>query len=408
MNITQAILDSLLCRFLFDPQHAGEQAQALTTEQWQHCLERAVSHKILPHIAAIYQQYQALPLPQNYQTILHTHALERSSWFAALQLAAPFSQSANAMLMKGFGHEILYPEKIERFAKDLDVVVADFSIFCNMASQLLNNGFHLPFMTQFIWCKKSKSWHGLARFIHREGNEDGGIELHIGQFAVDESHQLSWPALHAQAAEKRFGELPLCVPDTAMTLTVFFMELATRPECMLRDLYDGYCLCMTLTDQDEFDKLVTALNKAQLGEQVIKLIAAFTRFNQPTPYKLVQLEEKVRTRGPSVTPNWRNRIRKRLDNACQKTDVLLRPFSVFDRPWAIRLAMHFAIPVYGILLSSLPQPLRLMKKGRYRLLTTPAGTFLLGGVGIFSDEEIEYLQSFIASSPLPLTPEPEL
>jgi hypothetical protein len=70
--------------------------------------------------------------------------------------------------------------------------------------------------------------------------------------------------------------------------------------------------------------------------------------------------------------------------------------------------MHFAIPVYGILLSSLPQPLRLMKKGRYRLLTTPAGTFLLGGVGIFSDEEIEYLKSVIASSPLPLTPEPEL
>ncbi|ENZ8429736.1 nucleotidyltransferase family protein [Klebsiella aerogenes] len=407
MNIAQAPLDRLLCRLLFDPQHAGELTQTLSAEQWQHCLERAVNHKILPHVAMLYQQYQALPLPENYQTILHTHTLERSSWLAALRLAAPFSQSANAMLMKGFGHELLYPEKIDRFAKDMDVVVADFTVFCDIANQLLNNGFHLPFMTQFIWRKELKSWQGLARFIHREGNEDGGVELHIGQFAVDEAHKLSWPTLHAQATVQRFGELPLCMPDTTMMLTVFFMELATRPECMLRDLYDGYCLCMTLTDQDKFDMLVTALNKAQLGEQVIKLIAAFNRFNHPTPQKLLQLEKKVRTRGPSGKCNWRNRIRKRLDSACQNADVLLRLYSIFDRPWAIRLAMHFAIPIYGIPMSSHPQPLRLIKRGRYRLLTTQAGTFLLGGVGIFSDEEIEYLQSVIASSPLPLTPEPE-
>jgi len=407
MITTHATLDRLLCRFLFDPQHAGEQAQALTAEQWQHGLERAVSHKILPHVAALYQQYQASPLPEKYQTMLHTHALERSSWLAALRLAAPFSQSANAMLMKGFGHEILYPEKMDRFAKDLDVVVADFTTFCHIATQLLNNGFHLPFMTQLVWRKELKSWQGLARFIHREGNEDGGVELHIGQFAVDDNLQLSWLALRAHATEKRFGELALCVPDTPMMLTVFFMELATRPECMLRDLYDGYCLCMTLTDQDQLNALATALTNAGLGEQVIKLIAAFVRFDQSPPYELVQLEERVRTRGTSGTAGWRNRLRKGLDSACQKADVLLRIFGIFDRPWAIGLAMQFAIPIYGILINPHPQPLQQVKKGRYRLLMTPAGTFLLGGVGVFSDEEIAYLQSVLASSPIPLTPEPE-
>ncbi len=407
MRIMQANLDHLLCRLLFDPQHAREQAKTLTTEQWQHCLERAVSHKILPHVAALYHLYQSLPLPEQYQTILHIHELERSSWIAALSLTAPFSISANAMLMKGFGHEILYPEKKDRFAKDLDVVVADFTTFCKIAAQLLNNGFHVPFMAELIWRKELKSWQGLVRFIHREGNEDGGVELHIGKFMIDENHELSWPKLRIHATEKRFEDVPLCVPDTPMMLTVFFMELATRPECMLRDLYDGYCLCMTLTDQDERNILAMELNNAELGEQVVKLREAFIRYKLSPPYELIQLEEMVRTYGSSISPGWRKQLRKYLDNACQKANVLLRVFSVLDRPWAIRLAMYFAIPIYGILISSHPQPLRLEKRGRYRLLMTPAGTFLLGGVSIFSDEEIEYLQSDIASSPFPSNPEPE-
>lgn len=407
MTIMQATTDHLLCRFLFDPQYAREHAQSLSAEQWQHSLERAVSHKILPHVAALYQQYQSLPLPEPYQTILHIHELERSSWLAALRLVVPFSQRADAMLMKGFGHELLYPEKRERFAKDLDVVVADFTTFCEIAIQLLNNGFHMPLMAQLIWHKETKSWQGLARFIHKEGNEDGGVELHIGEFSVDENHRLSWPNLRMHATERRFGDLPLCVPDTPMMLTVFFMELATRPECMLRDLYDGYCLFITLTDQEEQDRLATALKHARLGDQVIKLIAAFVRYDLSPPFRLVQLEERIREEGPSMTPGWRHRLRKGLDKACQKADVLLRVLSILDRPWAIRLAMHSAFPIYGILISPHPQPLQLKKEGRYRLLMTPAGTFLLGVLGIFSDDEIVYLQSVIASSPYPLTPEPE-
>lgn len=407
MTDTQADLDHLLCCFLFAPQQARERAQTLTAEQWQHCLERAVSHKILPDIAAYYQQYQPLPLPARYQAILRTHTVERASWLTALRLAAPFSQRAQAMLMKGFGHEILYPEKRERFAKDLDVVVADFPAFCEIAAHLLRHGFHMPFMAQLIWRKKARCWEGLARFIHHEGNDDGGVELHIGEFVVDEHHKLRWPALRAQATDAHIDDIPLCVPDTPMMLTVFFMELATRPECMLRDLYDGYCLGMTLTDRNQHTALAAALNREGLGDQVSKLMAAFARFHLTPPDGLVQLAEQVHHTGTPATSGWRDRLRKRLDAACQHAPGLLRVFSLLDRPWAIGVAMQFAIPIYGILIASDPQPLHLQKIGRYRLLMTPAGTFLLGGVGLFSDEEIAYLESVIASSPLPLTPEPE-
>ncbi|WP_042872564.1 nucleotidyltransferase family protein [Dickeya poaceiphila] len=407
MTTTRTDIDRVLTCFLFDPQRTEELARTLTTEQWQLSLDCAVSHKILPHVAAFYHLYHDEPLPEKYQSILHTHEVERRSWFDALRITTPFSQTADAMLMKGFGHEILYPEKMDRFAKDLDIVVADFSTFCRIATELLHGDFHLPFMAQFVWRKEQQSWQGLARFIHRNGNEDGGIELHIGQFAVDEHHVITWPMLRQHAVKKCIESLPLCVPDSRMMLVIFFMELATRPECMLRDLYDGYCLCMTLTDKNDIDALATTLNDEGLGAQVTKLLSAFFQFNQSPPNELVHLAEKIRSLSPEGKLGWRNRLRQALDRACQTGNLALRLLSLLDRPWAIRLAMRFAFPVYGIHLNTYPHPLHLIKHRHYLLLTTPAGTFLLGGVGLFSDEETEYLQSVINAPFFQLTPDLE-
>jgi len=403
-TINRAEIDDTLTSFLFDPQRGEELARTLTLTQWQECLEYATAHKILPRVAQFYKQYCTIPLPENYQAILHTHELERRSWFEALQINAPFSITGDAMLMKGFGHEILYPEKMERFAKDLDVVIADFSTFCSMSKRLLNNGFSLPFMIRLTWHKRLNSWQGLARFIHQDGNEDGGIELHIGQFAVDDNYGLDWTTLRTHAMSKKIEDIPLSVPDRLLMLKIFFMELATRPECMLRDLYDGYCLCLSITDPDDLDMLAKSLNDAGLGHQVIKLVSAFARYQQPPPSELTLLAGKISSQPIPPSPGWRNRLRKALDRACNASDLTLRFLSVLDRPWATRLAMHFTFPIYGIQLNTHSYPLHLFKHRHYLMLATPTGIFLLGILGIFSEEETDYLESVVESLLLHLPP----
>ncbi|MFI8415984.1 nucleotidyltransferase family protein [Serratia sp. NPDC078593] len=386
--------DEVLTAFLFDSQRALALSRKLSEEQWQICLHAAVEHKILPRAVAFYRRVSEQPLAPNFAAILDAHQRERHSWLAACRALQFDDGEMRAMLMKGFGHEMLYPERSERFAKDLDIVVQDLDAFCRFARQLFQRGFSLPFLARLYLHPTQGSWCGLGRFIFDRGLEDGGVELHIGQFAIDSHHVLDWQAIASHACECHFAGIPLIVPDTVMKLKVFFMELATRPACMLRDLYDGHCLFAVLEPSQEA-ALRVQLGDAGLADQVDKLLAAFKRYRLTPPEVLSRLADTLRVSArPQPQPvTWQQRWRHWLDSACEKEGWRLHVLSLLDRAWFTNLALRRGMTINALLIDDTPAEMKLTRQRHYLLLTTPAGTFLLGVCGLFSDEEVEQLQA---------------
>jgi hypothetical protein len=391
--------DDLLTIFLFDRSRGVALGKTLSQEQWQECLEAAVRHKILPLVASYYHCVSTQPLTPNLEDILVAHRCERNSWLEACRALQFGSDETQAMLMKGFGHELLYPECIERFAKDLDIVVRDLPAFCNFATQLFLSGFSLPFMARFYLHPDTGEWCGIARFIFEQGLEDGGVELHIGQFAVDHSHLIDWAELEPHAVKRQLSGIPLCVPDIGMMLKVFFMELATRPECMLRDLYDGHCLFIaaTLSPQALYDELA----EAQLLPQVDKLLAGFQLYRQPPPPLLKFLAQNIHGSDRTIPLPWRQRVRQAIDRTAEKGGWWLNVLSLLDRPSAIKFALRRGMAVNALLIDARCEAIGLRRYKKYLMLTTPAGTFLLGICGLFSDDEVEQLQAYLARGALP-------
>lgn len=390
--------DKLLTIFLFDRSQAEVLSNTLSQEQWQLCLEAAVRHKILPLVADYYHNVSDQPLTPALSEILAAHRRERNSWLEAIRALQFDSNEPRAMLMKGFGHELLYPERIERFAKDLDIVVRDFPAFCRFATQLFRRGFSLPFMARFYQHPDTAQWCGIARFIFEQGLEDGGVELHIGQFAVDQYHLIDWDELEPYAVQQQFSGIPLCVPDVNTMLKVFFMELATRPECMLRDLYDGHCLFMGagIAPQALFDELA----KARLLPQVEKLLAGFHRYQQSPPLLLQHLARNIHGDSGATSLLWQQRAREAIDRACEEGSWQLNVLSLLDRPWAIRCALRWGMTVNAILIDQRCAAIGLTRYKKFLMLTSPAGTFLLGVCGLFSDEEVEQLQAYLTREAL--------
>ncbi|WNJ97288.1 nucleotidyltransferase family protein [Vibrio ruber] len=381
--------EKLLTSMLFEP----ETELSLADTEWNDCLNQSIIHKMVPQVATRYQQTTNHALPEHIQQMMDNHQCERENWIKACNLWQNSSTVHHAILMKGFGHERLYPTSQERFAKDLDVVVQNFEAFCHFASILLEHGFSLPLLVQFTMDPASKTLKGLGRFTCQGGwDEAGGIELHFGEFAVDNNLSLDWQTLSQVSESHSFSNTIIRTPDLQTMLIVFLMELTTRPHCTLRDLYDGDCLLRAQSAETTI--LLTDIRQYELTPQLLKLAEAFTHYNRPLPSLLTELMAYQGTNKTHLKSKpWQQWLRHKLGQLTEKGSFALWLCSLFDRAPVTMWMLKKGIPIHGLLLDRSTAPIALHQVNHFQILTSPMGTYLLGGCCVFTDEEIEEIDS---------------